>query len=203
MLSVSRLIAISACSVLLVGCMSPAPKLAIGEETYPVSVDRMSVVNLTTPPKEREFRVYQSGFGALVDTITIPPFSEYVIQSIEERLKPVVTSRDQSLELMVVDAQFLQESRVADSVPFIGLVSVLSPRELKCSLDINFRIDGESMRERFDNTVTTPLPFGDLETAEKKQLVEQCVNNLIAETASYINSNVANDLGTSGGTGDL
>ena len=203
MLSVCRLIAISACSVLLVGCMSPAPKLAIGEETYPVSVDQISVVNLTTPSDETEYMVYQSGFGALADSLTIPPFSEYVVQSLQDRLQPATTSLGRSIELLVVDAQLLQESRFADSVAFIGIFSALSPREQKCVIDINFRLHSMNKREKFESLITTPLSFGDLETAEKKQLVEQCVNNLISETASYINSDVVNDLGTGGSTGDL
>lgn len=175
-------------SVMVVGCATPAPELTLSSDKFKINVGKISVSDLSMPTEKNESSAWASGFIKLGDKNTNPPFTQFVIASLNNGLIPASENKTDILEVMLLSANIQMEMRISDSIAFVGIASVLSNRDYLCSVVINFKKGTENQRKNLETKKTYSRTWSDLDTVAKKELVESCVSSLVKDTADFANS---------------
>lgn len=172
--------------IVIAGCATPAPDLMVSTVKHQVNVSEISVIDLSTPNDDESW-VWRSGFIKIADIATNPPFGKYVYESMQRSLKPMSEKNTELLDIMLLSANLLMEVRIADSLPFIGIASVLTDREYACSVEINLKQGSANQRKRFESKTSMNRGWGDIDPDRKKEIVEHCVEDLVQEVAEFAN----------------
>ena len=183
-----KVILLAIMTVILSGCVTNAPNVVLSKKQYPIEVGRVSVSNLSIPNERTESGAWTGGLIKLADNSTKPTFAKYVFDSLNENLIPASTSSNEVLEVMLLRADLLMESRVADSIAFVAFASVLSERDYVCSVEANFKHGVINERKKFESKKVFNRGWGDINTEAKKEIIESCVASIIQDSASFANS---------------
>lgn len=182
------IVGVVVCVGFLTGCAAPAPDVVFKENKYAVNVKMINVMDLTTP---NESASSIPGYLKMGDNISNPPFSVFVYNSLKNGLKPIVESKNESLDVMLLNANLLIKINTVDYIPLISIASALSNRDQLCSVGVNLKIGTVSVKRVFENKVSSSQHFTDLDTESKKQFLENCVNSLVDDVAKFANEMVS------------
>ena len=183
-----KVILVAIMMVILSGCATQAPDVALSKKQYSIDVGKVSVSNLSVPNERNEGGAWTSGLIKLADSNTNPTFSKYVFESLNQNLTPSSPSGNGVLEVMLLRADLLMEVRVADSIAFVAFASVLSERDYVCSVEANFKYGVTNERKKFESKKVFNRGWSDIDTAAKKEIIESCVESIVQDSASFANS---------------
>jgi hypothetical protein len=173
-------------AVILSGCAINAPELVLSTKQYPIDVGRLSVSNLSTD--NEQVYINSDGFLKLPNVATKPTFVNYVFESLKQKLTSASTGGSEVLEVMLLRAELLTETKAADSITFIGFFTILSDRDHVCSVDVIFKYGLINERKKFESKKMLNRSWGDIDIEVKKEIVESCVEKIVYDVASFANS---------------
>jgi hypothetical protein len=173
--------------VLMASCYQVPPNLnAITSGPFVIACKKIVIADYTSEQNNRGGETgWKSGFAAAPYASTVPPISEFVLQSLSANLKGNGDNQAGQLEITVLNANLLQEYRAADTIPFVGIASSLSERKYIFRLDANFRYGDKMVRKTFEVVDNKSRAWSDLPPTEKSAMLEKLVGQIVGEIASF------------------
>lgn len=178
---------------LLSACATPAPNLtSVKENRISIPVERI-VVNeagkTSLKPENYNEVVWTTAYIPLSDSgpipVSIPPFSEVMRNNLASRFVAAGAKEAGTLEITPERSTVYTKARIADSLPLVGVFSGLSPRGYMCQTVVNFEYQGKTALKEFNVKDVRPGLWGDMETAEKADFLENCIDQLLKEVADF------------------
>ena len=172
-------------AIILSGCVN-APELVLSTKQYPIDVGKVSVSNLITGTEQ--LYISSGGFAKLPNIHTKPTFVNYVFESLKEKLIPASTGGGEVLEIMLLRADLLTETFATDTIPYIGIFTILLDRDHICSVDVTFKYGLKNERKNFESKKMINRNWFDIDIEVRKAFVESCVETIVSDAASFANS---------------
>jgi len=168
--------------ILAAGCATPLSK--ISTQPLPARELPVSKIEIDNFARDQAFEsgVYKSGWWPIPDKWLEPPFHEAFAARLRGTLKAAGKGPD--LQLAVIDSGFYMETKAAEDVPFVGLVTTFRERPYRCAVVLNIKTGGRSERREFEHLQTASRAYGDLE--DKAGFINQCQAALINKVAEYL-----------------
>jgi hypothetical protein len=123
----------------LASCATAPPNFSnTPPERFTVVAKKVIIADFTQEQKLNPYEmIYSSGFHPLPNNVTVPPFTDLVIRNLKAQLTTTGSNGTETLEIVILKANLLMETRVADSIVFIGIFSILAERKYMCVVDKN------------------------------------------------------------------
>lgn len=175
------------------GCAPSIPNIELSNsQKQNIVVSRIVVNDLTGAPDYSIYnRVWSSDYNPLPDKAVNPPFRTISVQQVRNSFAATGTGSEE-LTISILSAVILEQSRIIDSVGFVGIAASYAPRGFRCSIDANFQYAGRSSRKSFQHDGelsfiwADPSPPDSPNLKNKTNFVNQCLSNITMKIESYI-----------------
>lgn len=174
--------------LLLSGCATPPPEFSTEPETFKIiDASRVVVSDFTSDDDPGIYdTTWSNDYELIYGEYMKPPFNRLAYGRLSKRYTASGDVEKPVMDISIIRANLLQKSRIADTIPIVGIFSVLTERGFLCSVDANFRYDDLSIRKTFTSKQVLPLPWSDAKPSEKKNLVEECFGEITTEMDAFI-----------------
>lgn len=186
----------AAVSIILAGCTSTLEiEENVRTETLNVPAASVKVIDAATDKAWKlSDRYYKTGFAPIGSGATTPSFRFVLAKAIQRNLHPDGTGGE--ITLTITDAVIMEEQRALDGAPFVGVVSALSPRKLRCSLTTSIQGVSSTSQNSFLHDQTVTAMWIDLPKQKKRDFVEACVKGLVVQVRNKVANQETNGSNT-------
>jgi hypothetical protein len=177
----SSALIVAALASFLAGCATtPIGPLVSSHDVLAVLPARNVVVEDFTVATSEPQRLgaYESGWQPVRSNFTTPMLADAILGDLKASIRADGSSQ-QGVRLTLLDARLYVEKRTADAIPFVGLVSALSERQIKCRVILNVQFGDTSKKMTLEAFEVSPLDIVDLQPAAALNLVDSCKTKLV------------------------
>lgn len=153
------------------------------QQTVRASV--IKIENLAQYQDEFDNYMLSGEFKPLPSHYTSPPFPDMVKQTFEKQLN--ADGKGQEIEIRILRANLYADGRVADDIPFVGILSAAMSRAHKCAVHLS--IDSPNTTKRVEITFVDEFPrhWLDSPSSVRETFIESCLSKFNARLGQELN----------------
>lgn len=138
-----------------------------------ISVDNLSTDGEPAPASEKDWVQLSKGFSPSVGDVFVSKLKNSI----------VAAGSEGRADVSVLRVGLFIEIKVAEQIPFVGLLAMGADKGYKCDADVNIKTETKSSRTTFSHEVTRE-PFN--AQAQFVEFAESCQSDLIKQIAKAI-----------------